>query len=197
MFLLCCSAHDAGAREKNTATLNKELSEYGISLGKAGSAPVLTSFKFRAKGMVFHTLAGEKGARRIELEIIRDISPETAARYINARYAVIKNLYDPKFIPYGGAVTRYTECPSDMKPEEISAKVMGRDVKVIITNASSRYALGVWEKSGVYKKAAFLLIHDEGNRILFQILIFSDLKDYKSKTIPRLLKGIKRIKTAG
>lgn len=185
-------ARPAAAQEKSSATLNDGLQQYRISFGDAGNVPVTRNYRFKAKGMLFHFLSGEDKGRRIELELIQDISTATAARYIDSRYAVLRDLYEPKSIPYGSAVTHDTECPEDMKPAEFSALVLGLPVKVLVANASARYALGVWEKSAVYKKAGFLVAHDKANRLLFQLLIFTDLKDFDDNTIPGLLAGIKR-----
>jgi len=195
--LLSGAALNAHAQAKSSSTLNSELSQYKISLEESGSDPVISDYKFRVKDMIFHILTGETASRRIEFEIIRNISPETASRYIESRYAVVRDLYDPKSIPYGSAITRDTQCPEDMKPEELSVKVLDKPVQVLLVNASRRYALGVWEKSAAYKKAGFLVFHDELNRTLFQMIIFADLKDFDSGKLTKILTDIKKTEPAG
>ncbi|OGS11677.1 MAG: hypothetical protein A2234_01735 [Elusimicrobia bacterium RIFOXYA2_FULL_58_8] len=192
IFSLLGAAPAAGAQGKSTSTLNAELLPYKISFGAAGLAAVINNYSFTAKNMVFHTLAGEKGELRLELEIIQNISTTTASRYIESRYAVVRDMYNPKAIPYGGAVTRNTECPADMKPDEITLQVLGAPAQILLAYASRRYALGVWDKSTVYKKAAFLIFQDKTNRTLFQVIIFGDLKKLDIGAIEAILSNIHR-----
>ena len=194
--LLFGAALNAHAQGQSSSTLNSELPQYKISLGESGSDPVISNYKFRVKDMIFHILAGETASRRIEFEIIRNISPETASRYIESRYAVVRDLYNPKSIPYGGAITRDTQCPEGMKPEELAVKVLDKPVQVLLVNASRRYALGVWDKSAAYKKAGFLIFHDEPNRTLFQMIIFTDFKDFDSGKLTKILADIKKTEPA-
>ncbi len=93
------AAHGADIRVETGRTLNGELRPYELSFAECGSGAVVRNHKFRAREMFFHILAGEGGGCRAELEIIREIDPVKAGRYIESKYAVLRDLYEPKRIP--------------------------------------------------------------------------------------------------
>lgn len=193
LFLsLLNAAHCADIKGELGLALDSELGQYEISFAKCGAATVVRNYKFRAREMTFHVLAGEESGCRAELEIIRNIAPDKAGRYIESKYAVIRDLYEPKAIPYSGAVTHDTECPADMKPARISLEILGRPVQALLANASERYTLGVWEKGSVRKKAGFIAFYDEPARILFQVLVFADADKAAAGRITGILSGIRR-----
>lgn len=185
-------AHSAEIQGEPGGTLNSGLAPYELSLAKCGSAALIRNYKFKAREMSFHVLAGEESGCRVELEIIRKIAPEKAARYLESKYAVIRDMYEPKHIPYSGAVTHDTECPAGMKPVKLSLKILGRPVIALLANASERYALGVWEKDAVSKKAGFLAFYDEPGRTLFQVLVFTDSDGSAAGRLTEILSGIHR-----
>jgi len=176
-----------------TVALNDILADYKLQIEKTDSNHVINNNKFKAQDLTFHTLISQSDTIRMEFEIIQPLTPDRASKYIQTKYAIVDNLYDPKLIPYGGAISHDTECPEEMKPTEIAVDILGNKTRILFTSASERNVLGVWEKALAIKKAAYLVVYDQTTHTLFQIILFMDKDTFTTEKIITILKGLKKI----
>lgn len=169
------------------------LADHGIQLPQSTTFAVVQTSRTHARGITFSILNLKSEHVRIELEILHPITAKEAPEYKKMKYAIINNLYSPKLIPYGGALTHNTGCPEKMMPVPFTATVLDQDSHVLITTASERYALGVWEEKLAVNRAAFSVVYDESLQRLFYITIFMKTASFSQNKVKAVLEGIKKL----
>jgi len=172
-------------------TLNAALAAYGLSMGKAGDAPLAGDFRRKGSTIAFHSLLAADNDLRVEIEIMSPLTPDLAKRYLNSKYTIVRSLYGPQPHPYPGVITNITDCPDDKKPVERSVQVLGRPVTVLLANASARYTFGVWEDDLIKHRAAFCVVYVPETKALFEIKIFQPSARFNADTVLRALGNLK------
>ena len=196
LFILIFSTKtvfDSTAYSNHNNTLNSLLREYNISFGANGSLPVTRDFKFPSNNKVFHTIISQEKDLRIEIEIIKPLQKEESIKFSKSKYIILQSLFEPQIIPYSGALTHTSDCPDDKKPEEIMLEILGKPEKVLLTNATERYVLGVCDDDLIQQKSAFVVLFDEVNKTLYQITIFKPSSSFNRIMVLNILKSLKRI----
>jgi len=173
--------------------LNKLLIQYSLKLKKGGNLSIVENFEFRAKDKTFRTIIAQGDKTRIEIEIIKPMAEKEATVYSKLKYIVVENLYTSQTIPYPGALTKTTECPEDKKPEKATAEILGKTVKVLFTNATKRYVIGVWDDDLIKQKAAYAVFYDEINRTHYQIMIFQPSESFNNNEMLEILESFGKI----
>lgn len=170
--------------------LNTVLQKDHVQFSMLGSLPVTYDYRFPARGITFHKIIAQDERIHVEIETMQPFSEDDVENHVNLQYEEIISLYGPRIIPYPGAVSKPADCPGDKKPEEISVMIMGSPTRVLLANATDRYALGIWEDSLIKQKTIFFVIYDKKNKMLMKTLIFQSIKDFSKKNAIDILNGI-------
>jgi hypothetical protein len=122
------------------------------------------------------TLTHRVGHERIDVTLIRDVSPEVAADYIDDEVTVFESLFTLKRTGYPGQTTRYIECPPEMRPRYGEKPVGDDTLRYFHGFANANFVAGVAARD----LAAYRLIKGylpcRELRAVFEIEHFSPLE---------------------
>lgn len=122
----CRSASRPGAAP---ATPGRTL--WGYELTELFSDQGISSFTYRGTD------------ERIDLTVIRDVTPEIAADYIDDEISVFDSLFTLKRTGYPGQTTRYIECPPELRPVYGEAVVGDDTFRYFRAFANANFVAGV------------------------------------------------------
>ncbi len=120
------------------------------SAGRSGTAssPGRTTFwgyefidLFAHEGISSYTYSNAD--ERIDLTVIRDVSPDVAADFIEDEIRLFDSLFTLKRTGYPGQVTRYIECPPELRPVYGEADLGGNIFRYFRAFANANFVAGV------------------------------------------------------
>lgn len=80
---------------------------------------------------------------RIELSVIRDVTPEVAATFIDDEISLFDSLFTLKRTGYPGQTTRYIECPPELRPRYGETVLAGNSFRYFRAFANANFVAGV------------------------------------------------------
>ncbi len=181
------------ALSETVKKLNDALTQYKVRFKNGDSFIVTKEAKYPAKEKTFHSLVAKSGQTLIKMEIIEPLLEEKAIPYTETKYKIIKSLFESNTSPYPGAVTNVINCPEEKKPEEKDIEVMGKPIKVLITNATERYVLGVWADDLIKNKAVYAVVYEPFHKVHYQIVIFQPIESFSWDEMLDILRGFRRL----
>lgn len=116
------------------------------------------------------------GDERVDLTLMRDVSPEVAAAFIEDEIDLFDSLFTLKRTDYPGQTTRYIECPPELRPRYGEVALDGNTFRYFRAFANANFVAGVSAPDlAVYRLLkGYLPCHETG--VVFVIEHFSPLE---------------------
>lgn len=182
---------DLNSSDIGTKLLGDIFEQLNISI--AGVEDFIVKKDLLREGLdnTFRTIIAKRNDETIKIEVITDIDPDFAGRYIDEKKYVIGSLY--KRIPsaYPGMISNIIECPDKFKPEVVVLEIENKDVEVYILYSTSRCTYGACVDELIKYRGVLVFIYSESKKTLYQVEIFVPKQDFEKKEILSMLGSFK------
>jgi hypothetical protein len=113
----------------------------------AASNPSTTIWGYEFVELFAHqgisSLTHRDDMERIDLTVIRDVAPEVASAFIDDEISLFDSLFTLKRTGYPGQITRYIECPPELRPQYGEGLVDGNTIRYFRAFANANFVAGV------------------------------------------------------
>jgi hypothetical protein len=89
------------------------------------------------------SLSHREPGERIDLTLVRDVTPDVAAVYIDDEITLFESLFTLKRTGYPGQTTRYIECPPELRPRYAEAVMQDGTFRYFRAFASANFVAGI------------------------------------------------------
>lgn len=111
----------------------------------AAATETLWGYEFveRSAGEGVTSLVHRGADERIDVTLLRDVTPEVALAYVDDEVRLFESLYTLKRTGYPGQTTRYIECPPELQPRYVETRAGGNALRCFHAFANANFVAGV------------------------------------------------------
>ena len=177
---------------KAPETLSDLTSELGMTVPGADTFRLVKNIHRSGGSHAAWSIEAEAAGKLLKIEVIRDLSPEEAARSQDERLTMLNSLFSNVPAPYPGMITNRVTMPDSLRPRMLEIVVAGVSLPLYALPASARHTYGVTEESQAAFQAGVLFLYDQVGRTFYRCDLFipaagfsdSKLKDFFSGFTP-------------
>lgn len=172
-------------------TLGDVFEKLDISMDGVGDFVIRKNILREGRENTFWTIIAKKGQRVIKIEVIKNIAPKYADRYIEERKDMIESLYKRIPSPYPGMISKVIECSDEFKPKVVYLEIEEKNTPVYILYSTPRFTYGACVEDLIKYRGALTFIYREKEKTLYRIDLFIPRKDFDKKKVLNILSSFK------
>lgn len=140
-------------------------------------------------GQAARSIEAEAVGKLLKIEVIRDLSPEEAARTREERLIMLNSLFSNVPAPYRGMITNSVSMPDALRPRKLEINVAGTPQPLYILPASARRSHGVTEEAQAAFQAGVIFLYDQANRTFYRCDLFLPTAGFSESNLSGYLPG--------
>lgn len=179
------------APTKVPETLADLAPELGLSV-PGGESFRLTKNLSRSNGsQAARSIEAEAVGKLLKIEVIRNLSPEEAARTREERLTMLNSLFSNVPAPYPGMITNSVSMPDALRPRKLEINVAGTPQPLYIMPASARRSYGVTEEAQAAFQAGVIFLYDQANRTFYRCDLFLPTAGFSESNLSGFFTGLR------
>lgn len=179
------------APPKTPETLADLAPELGLSVPGGATFRLTKNLSRSGSAHPAQSIEAESNGKLIKIEMIRNLSPEEAARSREERLTMLNSLFSNVPAPYPGMITNTISMPDALRPRKLEISVAGTPQTLYILPASPRHIYGVTEESQAAFQAGVLFIYDQANRSFYRCDLFLPVAGFSEATLTSFFTGLR------
>lgn len=195
VILLACLAGAAlllkkPAPPRVAETLADLAPELGLTVPGGEAFRLTRNLSRSGDGRAAWSIEAEAVGKLLKIEVIRNLSPEEAARTKEERLTMLNSLFSNVPAPYPGMITNQVTMPDALRPRKLEITVAGVPQPLYILPASSRRTYGVTEESQAAFQAGVLFLYDQVNRTFYRFDLLVPTAGFSEAALPGFFSGL-------
>lgn len=165
--------------------------ELGLSVPNGEGFRLTKNLSRSGDGRAARSIEAEAAGKLLKIEVIRDLSPEEAARTREERLTMLNSLFSNVPAPYPGMITNSVTMPDGLRPRKLEISVAGTPQPLYILPASPRRSYGVTEEAQAAFQAGVLFLYDPANRTFYRLDLFLPAAGFSELTLSGFFTGLR------